>query len=110
MGKETTVNDTTVILALIGIVGATFGGNGFWQWIMTKRKEKTPADRMILSLGKYRLNMLCKEYLKNGEIPEDEYESFIAMGEAYLAMGGNSKVKKLFYECKKLHLDIEERK
>lgn len=107
MGETVAMNDT-IIIAIIGIFAACFGGNGFWQWLMTKRKKKSPADEMLLAIGRERLNFLCKKYLKQGEIPEDEYESFRAMGEAYIRMGGNSMVKKLFEECNEL--DIERKK
>ena len=60
---------------------------------------------MLLALGRYRLNHLCKRYLRLGEIPDDEYEIFIAMGEAYKGLNGNSYVKKLFEECKELHIE-----
>ena len=63
---------------------------------------------MLLALGRYRLNHLCKRYLRLGEIPEDEYESFSAMGEAYTGLNGNSYVKKLFEECKELHIERKE--
>lgn len=104
MGETLAMTNSTII-ALIGIVAACFGGNGFWQWLMTKRKKKTPADEMVLALGRYRLNALCKRYLDRGAIPEDEYESFKAMGDAYIGMGGNSMVKKLFEECSELYIE-----
>ena len=99
------MNETTLV-ALVGIFAACFGSNGFWQWLMTKRNS--PSDNMLLALGRYRLNHLCKRYLRLGEIPEDEYESFIAMGEAYKGLNGNSYVKKLFEECKELHIERKE--
>ena len=100
------MNETTLV-ALVGIFAACFGSNGFWQWLMTKRRN-SPSDNMLLALGRYRLNHLCKRYLRLGEIPEDEYESFIAMGEAYKGLNGNSYVKKLFEECKELHIERKE--
>ena len=101
------MNETTLV-ALVGIFAACCGRNGYWQWLMTKRKKNSPSDNMLLALGRYRLNHLCKRYLRLGEIPEDEYESFIAMGEAYKGLNGNSYVKKLFEECKELHIETKE--
>ena len=98
------MNETTLV-ELVGIFAACSGSNGFWQWLMTKRKRNSPSDIMLLALGRYRLNHLCTRYLRLGEIPEDEYESFIAMGEAYKGLNGNSYVKKLFEECKELHIE-----
>ena len=101
------MNETTLV-ALVGIFAACFGSNGFWQWLMTKRTINSTSDNMLLAFGRYRLNHLCKRYLRLGEIPEDEYESFIAMGEAYKGLNGNSYVKKLFEECKELHIERKE--
>ena len=101
------MNETTLV-ALVGIFAACFGSNGFWQWLMTKRKRNSPSDNMLLALGRYRLHHLCKSYLRSGEIRDDEYESFIAMGEAYKGLNGNSYVKKLFEECKELHIERKE--
>ena len=101
------MNETTLV-ALVGIFAACFGSNGFWQWLMTKRKKNSPSDNMLHALVRYRLDHLCKRYLRLGEIPEDEYESFIAMGEAYKGLNGNSYVKKLFEECKELHIETKE--
>ena len=101
------MNETTLV-ALVGIFAACFGSNGFWQWLKNKKKRNSPSDNMLLALGRYRLNHLCKRYLRLGEIPEDEYESFIAMGEAYKGLNGNSYAKKLFEECKELHIQRKE--
>lgn len=98
----------TLIIAIIGVFAASFGGSGFWNWISERTRWKkeervlTPYEKMTMAMGKDRLNMLCKKHLKNGYIPLDEYESFKDMGDAYITGGGNSMVKKLFEEAKEL--------
>lgn len=62
---------------------------------------------MLLAIGRDRLLFLCKKYIALGTIPDDEYESFIEMGYAYIKMKGNSKVKHLFEKAEKLPLRIE---
>lgn len=42
-----------------------------------------------------------------GYIPDDDYETYIALGEAYEAMEGNSLVKKGFEENRKLPVQEE---
>lgn len=95
-------NITPIILAI-------FASTGFWAFIQkvydSRKKKKTPQDLMLLALGRDRLLYLSKRYLERGFIPDDEFESFKDMGEAYLAMDGNSKVKRKYFEA--LELDIK---
>ena len=55
-----------------------------------------------MAIGRDRLNHLSKKHIKSGFIPEDEFESFKELGEAYLEAGGNTMVKELYLEAVKL--------
>ncbi len=70
--------------------------------------EKRPRDRMILAMGRRQLLEDAKGYIDAGGIPEDEFDVFDAEYKAYIAMGGNSKVKKLCEEALKLPLISED--
>lgn len=89
-------NVTTIVLAI-------FASTGFWAFIQkvydSRKKRKTPQDLMLLALGRDRLLYLSKKYLGMHYIPDDEYESFKDMGEAYIALDGNSKVKRKYLEA-----------
>ena len=91
----------TVTIAL-----AIFASTGFWQFILAvynnRTKKKTPVDNMVLALGRDKLLFLNKKYRKKGFIPEDDFETYVGLGEAYEAMGGNTLVKKGFEENRKL--------
>lgn len=95
---------TTIILAV-------FASTGFWNFltviINNIRKKRTPQDNMLLALGRDKLLFLNKKYRKMGYIPDDDYETYIALGEAYEAMEGNSLVKKGFEENLKLPVQEE---
>lgn len=91
-----------LIVTLVVVVGSIFASNGFWDWLKTKRKKMTPYEEVTIALGRERLNVLCKRYIKFGYIPEDYYESFKALGDAYIDAGGNTKVKALFEDAMKL--------
>lgn len=94
---------------ITAIILAVFASTGFWAFIQklydNHKKKKTPQDLMLLALGRDRLLHLSKAYLSNGYIPDDEYENYKDMGEAYLAMDGNSKVKRKYFET--LELDVK---
>ena len=93
-------NITTIILAV-------FASTGFWAFAQhiydsqRSKKKKTPQERMVLALCKDRLLHLSKSYLQRGFIPDDEYETFIEMGEAYLTVE-NGGVKRKFLDAKEL--------
>lgn len=84
----------TIIVALIGVVAATIGGNGLWEYLRSRHSKKKPMEIMVLAIGRDRLNFLCRHYTKSGYIPEEEYEAFVGMYEGYVSMGGNSAVKR----------------
>lgn len=88
-----------LILTILAIIGSVFASNGFWDWLKTRRKKMTPYERITIAMGRDRLNVLSKKYIKENGIPEDEYESFVELGESYLDAGGNSKVRKLYEEA-----------
>lgn len=96
---------TSIIITAIGVFGTVFASQGFWEWL--KNRRETPQDKMLLAIGRDRLLFLCKMYKKKGYIPEDEFEAFSRMGDAYIEMGGNSTIKKLYEECKTLPLKDE---
>lgn len=91
-----------LIITLITVVGAIFASNGFWDWLKTRRNKMTPYEQVTMAMGRDRLNFLSKKHLKNGYIPEDEFESFKKLGESYLDAGGNTMVKELYLEAIKL--------
>ena len=96
---------TETIITLIGIVtGSSWLGQLILEVYKSHRKKRTPLEELTLAIGRRNLLELCKKYLKHGSIPEDEYEAFTKLGEAYLKMGGNSRVKKLYQECLALPL------
>lgn len=91
-----------LIITLITVVGAIFASNGFWDWLKTRRNKMTPYEQVTMAMGRDRLNFLSKKHLRDGYIPEDEFESFKELGESYLNAGGNTMVKELYLEAIKL--------
>lgn len=89
-------NITTIILAV-------FASTGFWSFVQklydNHKKKKTPQDLMLLALGRDRLLHLSKAYLEQGYIPDDEYDNFKLIGEAYIAMDGNTSVKRKYLDA-----------
>jgi hypothetical protein len=87
---------------VVTIIVAIFASSGFWDWLKTRRKKMTPFEQVTMAIGRDRLNYLSKKHIKAGYIPEDEFESFKELGEAYLEAGGNTMVKELYLEAMEL--------
>ena len=87
---------------IVTIIVAIFASSGFWDWLKTRRKKMTPYEQVTMAIGREKLNKLSKKYIKKEYIPEDEFESFKELGEAYLEAGGNTMVKELYLDAMKL--------
>lgn len=53
--------------------------------------------RLIVSSYRFRLIQLCREYLKQGYLTEDQYEQLSEFYKVYEGLGGNGQAKD-FYE------------
>lgn len=89
--------DTSTLI--VTIIVAIFASSGFWDWLKTHRRKMTPYEKVTMGLGREKLNKLSKRYLKQDYIPEDEFESFKELGEAYIDAGGNTMVKELYQDA-----------
>lgn len=96
------------VLSFIGLVlGSNWLGNILLEIYKDRKIKKTPIERATLALVRKELLSSSKEYIKKQGIPDDEYEMFAELGQAYIDMKGNSKVKKKFEEAMKLPI-VEE--
>ena len=93
---------STTATLIVSVIIAIFASTGFWDWLKTRRKKMTPYEQVTMAIGRDRLNFLSKKYIKAGYIPEDEFETFKELGEAYIDAGGNTKVKQLYLDAIKL--------
>lgn len=92
---------------ITSIVLAIFASSGLWTLIQhvydNHKKKKTPQEQMIMAIGRDRILFLSKTYMKMGYIPDDEFDNFKLMGEAYIAMDGNTSVKRKYLDAVKLN-------
>lgn len=95
-----------LITLAVAILGSNWLGTAIMRLIDRKRKRKTPQEQMVLAIGRDRLLFLSQKYEKLGYIPEDEFETYEAMGKAYIAMDGNSRVRR-HYETDVATLQIK---
>lgn len=93
---------STTATLIVSVIVAIFASTGFWDWLKSRRKKMTPYERVTMAVGREKLNKLSKKYIKMAYIPEDEFESFKELGEAYLDAEGNTMVKELYLDAVKL--------
>ena len=86
--------DLTTIVTLIGEIGVLLGA--LLPIVITMRKVATGTKCQLRS------EMLRIYYHnhKNNSIRQYEYENFVALYEAYKALGGNSFIDKIYAEVK----------
>ena len=93
---------STTATLIVSVIVAIFASTGFWDWLKSRRKKMTRYEQVTMAMGRDRLNFLSKKHLREGYIPEDEFESFKELGEAYIDAGGNTMVKELYLDAIKL--------
>lgn len=64
--------------------------------IETKNIEKTHME-LIISSYKFRLVQLCKAYIKQGYMTQDQYDQLSEFYRVYSGLGGNGQAKE-YYE------------
>lgn len=89
----------TIIVALIGFVAAVLAGNGLWDFIKSRTSKPSALEAMVLALGRERLLRLSRRYIEQGYVPEEDFDTLVKLGEAYIAMGGNSTVRHYYQQA-----------
>lgn len=97
---------------LVEIVLAIFASTGFWAFITTLIQKhdttKNSREKILLGLAYERICALAKEYIKNGYVTKEDYESLKDyLYVPYKALGGDGTAEKLMNEVEKLPLKHE---
>lgn len=67
------------------------------KYIMETKSIETSHLELIVSSYKFRLVQLCKEYIKQGYITQDQYDQLSEFYRVYSGLGGNGQAKE-YYE------------
>lgn len=88
--------NTQITIAIIGIIGAIFGGQGFWAWLMNRRNGKSNEAKLLMGIAYSKIIDQCNKYIKRGWIDADEYhELHHYLYKPYKDMGGNGTAERL---------------
>lgn len=83
-------------IAIIGIIGAIFGGQGFWTWIISRGKMKSSEAKLLMGIAYSKIIQQCNYYIARGWIEADEYhELHNYLYKPYKDMGGNGTAERL---------------
>lgn len=91
-----------IIALVVPLVGAIFASTGFWNWLSTRHKKQSAADKMLLALGHDRVYKLCRKHLREGEISFNDYDNLLHLFTAYEGLGGNGMAADMMNEVKEL--------
>ena len=87
---------TELIVAIIGIVAAVFGGQGFWTWMMHRNTGKSNESKLLMGIAYSKIIDQCNHYIKRGWIDADEYhELYHYLYQPYEDMGGDGTAERL---------------
>lgn len=67
------------------------------KYIMETKSIETSHLELIVSSYKFRLVQLCKEYIKQGYVTQDQYDQLSEFYRVYSGLGGNGQAKE-YYE------------
>lgn len=67
------------------------------KYIIETKSIETSHLELIVSSYKFRLVQLCKEYIKQGYITQDQYDQLSEFYRVYSGLGGNGQAKE-YYE------------
>lgn len=87
--------NTELIVAIIGIVAAIFGGQGFWTWLINRNNGKSNEAKLLMGIAYSKIIQQCDIYIKRGFITSDEYhELYHYLYKPYKDMGGNGTAER----------------
>ena len=85
-----------IVIAIIGIIAAIFGGQGFWTWILNRNNSKSNESKLLMGIAYSKIIDQCNRYIKRGWIDADEYhELHHYLYKPYKDMGGNGTAERL---------------
>lgn len=94
---------TETIIAVIGLIGVIFGGQGFWTWFSNRNRSKSNESKLMMGIGYSKIIDLCESHISNGYITVQEFHELEHyLYEPYVNMGGNGTVEALFAQVKEL--------
>lgn len=96
-----------LLITLGGCGSVTAIVNFFCNQIAEKKKAKSAENVGTKLLLKDRLRWLCKEYIRQGWVYEDELEDLILMHEQYKKLGGNGFLNTLMDAVKRLEIKVD---
>lgn len=85
-----------IVIAIVGIIAAIFGGQGFWTWLISRRNGKSSEAKLLMGIAYSKIIQQCNYYIAKGWIAADEYhELHNYLYKPYKDMGGNGTAERL---------------
>ena len=95
--------DKDIIIAIIAIAGALFGGQGFWTWLSNKSGLKSNESKLVMGLAYSDIIKTCEKHIDRGYIDVDEFNELDRyLYKPYRALGGNGTAERMMKLVEKL--------
>lgn len=95
--------NANITVALIGVIAACFGSQGFWTWLANRNRNKSDMSKLMIGIGYSKIVDLCEKYIARGHITTREYHELEHyLYKPYRSMGGNGTVQTLFEQVSDL--------
>lgn len=93
---------------IVAVIVAVFASSGFWSYIISRQKQDSAEQRLILGIGYYSICDLAGRYILRGYITRQEYADFNKyLYEPYIAKGGDGTAERLKKELDNLPIKEE---
>lgn len=100
-----------IVALIITAAASIIAGNGFWQWIISKRERASSKQddtdaltSLIMGLASIKGQELGFSYIRRGYITADELKDLEKYIYNYRELGGNGVLERLMEEVLKLPL------
>ncbi len=101
------------IQTIVTIVGIFVGSQGLWTMLqtiwMTRNKEKSAEERLLLGMAYNIIIDTCHRYIEQGYVEADEYKELNHyLFEPYKEAGGDGTAQRLMREVENLPIKRKE--
>ena len=92
-----------IIIAIIALAGALFGGQGFWTWLINRKNAKSNESKLLMGIAYSIIIKTCDMHIRRGYIEVDEYNELDRyLYKPYRAKGGDGTAERMMKLVEKL--------
>lgn len=92
-----------IVQTLVSVLCAVIASSGFWAYMQKRHDRKDAKTELLIGMAHDRIMYLCRCYIEQGWITQDEYENLRTyLYDPYKKNGGNGSAERNMKEVDKL--------